>query len=367
MPAHAGSSGGALMDRSTPPSVDPQDRVWFDPPADSVPGSYGSVDQFDTIAGGPTSLPAGTFVFGPGGSPGGSRLVRTLLSVGLVVLLVAGGLVFWFSRSGGGGVALAIEMPAGQQLDYLMTMSMQGTVSAGGATQPVDVGMSGRVGWHVVSVDADGVATVELKLSKLTVNAAGHREKTKNVTVTIEVSRDGRITSGTDLGVLSGQNGGLPGGTQFMPILPDHPVKPGETWSQGYEQHMNLGYGSLNISATGTLVHFETDAGHKVAVVQTTERIPVHMTVDLDQVAKAFHIAGMPSGAKISYSGSVNVQEYSWVDTVTKALLKSTSESRFHLDMSFEGFGNDLPNGTNLTFDGSLAMTLSQPGSTVSA
>src|SRR5207249_2041614 len=101
--------------------------------------------------------------------------------------------------------------------------------------------------------------------------------------------------------------------------------------------------------------------------VQTTEAIPIHMTVDLAEVAKAFHVGGVPTKAKITYSGTVNVEEFSWVDTVSRQLLKSTSEAKFHLDATAEGFGDGLPDGTNVSFDGSFGMTLTQTGASVSA
>ncbi len=379
------------MKESTPPPTDPKDRVWFAPPGDTPPASFGpsfgrpelgpgSAPGIGPAASGPRGgapgpvpqmLPTEDFVFNPGGKGLGFGMgdgpLRTILSILVVLAVIGGGLVFWFARSGGGGVALALEMPSGQRIGYTMTMSMQGTISIGNGSQPVDVSAKGRIGWTVLSVDSDGVATVELRFDQMSVAAGGKSVKTKPTTVTVKISKDGRLLSGTDLSVFGREPSGLPGGSQFVPILPDHPVKPGDSWSEGYEQTNDLGYGSISISATGTLVNFEKDGGHKVAVVQTVETIPIHMTVDLSEVANRFHIGGIPAGSKITYSGSVNVQEYSWVDTVSKQLLKSTSDARFQLDMTFEGFGHGIPDGANVTFDGSMDMSITQEGASVGA
>jgi hypothetical protein len=143
-----------------------------------------------------------------------------------------------------------------------------------------------------------------------------------------------------------------------MPILPDHAVKPGDSWSEGYQQTSDLGYAPVDIQATGTLIRFETDGGHRVAVVQTTENIPVHMTVQMSDVAKAMNLPNVPAAAKVAYSGNVNVQTYSWLDTTTSQLLKSSSDAKFDLTMVFSGFGPPALEGASISFDGTLSTSL---------
>ena len=353
------------MTKTPPPGAEPQDPVWFDPPDDlaadfgpaPVPGpGPGAASHPGAPTSVPQALPAEHFVYG---RPYTGRGGRTLVAVGVVVALVAGALVFWYARSGGGGVALALDMTKGQSMGYAMTLSMNGTLSVEGQTQQIDARVSGHIAWKVASVDADGTATVELHLTKLAARSGSKSVKLKATTVTVKVSRDGRLLSGTDLSVLGRTQSGLPGGSQFMPILPDHPVKPGDSWSQGYQQSSDLGYGPIDIQATGTLIRFETDGGHRVAVVQTTENIPVHLTVKMSEVAKAMNLPNVPASAKVTYSGSVNVQTYSWLDTSTSQLLKSSSDAKFNLTMVFSGFGHGVPDGSSISFDGSMTMSLS--------
>lgn len=49
---------------------------------------------------------------------------------------------------------------------------------------------------------------------------------------------DGRILSGANLGITTGEVGGpgIPGMDQFLPVLPDRPVVAGDTWSTHFEQ-----------------------------------------------------------------------------------------------------------------------------------
>jgi len=303
----------------------------------------------------PQALPSEQFAFG---KPYTGRSGRTLVTVGVIVALVAGALVFWFSRSGGGGVALALDMSKGQSMGYAMSMSMNGTLSVEGQSQQFDARVSGNVAWKVASVDADGTATVALHLTKLSARSGSKTLKLKATTVTVKASRGGRLLSGTDLSVFGRSQSGVPGGSQFMPILPDHPVKPGDSWSPGYQQSSDLGYGPIDIQATGTLIHFESESGHRVAVVQTTENIPLHMTVKMTEVAKAMNLPKVPASAKVTYSGTVNVQTYSWLDTATSQVLKSSSDAKFNMTMVFSGFGRGVPDGMSVSFDGSMMMSL---------
>jgi hypothetical protein len=338
--------------------------VWFDPP-DDIAGDFGpgpgpgpAGDVRSPAPPVPQALPGEAFAFG---KPHTARGGRTLLTIGVLVALVAGFVFFWFSRSSGAGVALALDMSKGQSMSYLMSLHLDGTLSVDGQSQQIAATVDGRIGWKVVSVDADGTATVAMHLTKVVAGIGTKTVKLKATTVAVKVSHDGRLLSGTDLSVFGHSQSGLPGGSQFMPILPDHPVKPGDSWSEGYQQASDLGYAPIEIQATGTLIRFETDSGHRVAVVQTTENIPIHMTVQMSEVAKALNLPNVPASAKINYSGSVNVQAYSWLDTTTRQVLKSNSNAKFDLTMVFNGFGPGVPDGTSISYDGTLQMTLATP------
>ncbi len=363
-----------MNSRTPPPGPDPSDSAWFDPPDDIAgdfgpgpgtgyspgygpgpvgPGAGGGKTRVSTAAV-PKTLPDEAFVFG---KPHTGRGGRALVAVGVVVALLAGVLFFWFSRSSGGGVALALDMSKGQSTGYAMSMEMKGALLIGGKSRQFDARVDGHVGWTVASVDADGTATVEMHLAKLRTRSGSTTYRPHATTITVKVSRDGRLLSGTDLAVFGRSQSGLPGASQFMPILPDHTVKPGDSWSEGYQQTSDLGYAPINIQATGTLVRFETDGGHRVAVVQTTENIPVHMTVKLADVAKAMNLPPSPPGAEIAYSGNVNVQSYAWLDTATSQLRRSSTDATFDMTMVLDGFAPAF-DGASIRFNGTLSMSM---------
>jgi hypothetical protein len=62
----------------------------------------------------------------------------------------------------------------------------------------------------------------------------------------------------------------------------------------------------------------------------------------------------------MTYAGQIDVIQYSWVDVDSKQLVKSTTDARFHIDMTAEGLGPAIPNGSTLKFDGSMELSLIQ-------
>lgn len=291
---------------------------------------------------------------------GARRISRSLLAIGVVLLLVAGSLVFWFSRAGGGGVALAIEMHPGAPTAYLMMLKIQGTVAENGTSESISGSVDAHLAWKVVTVDADGIADVQLTLSKISARSGGKGSKVKGpIHMTVRIAPDGRMLGGTDLSFLGDGTGGLPGTSQFMPVLPDHPVKPGETWSMGYEQTNTVGYGSIDVAATGRLLSVRSQSGRRIATIETKETVPLHLTLDVAQLAKAYGVKDVPKGAKITYSGQVNVTQYSWIDTQAKQLVRSTTDASFQVDMTVEGVPGS-PNGATLTLDGSMSLGMTQ-------
>src|SRR5205807_948038 len=154
----AGSRRSVMDQTNVPPPIS-SGHDWFEPPTSAFPPGM------DPPPAPPALFPVEeTFVFGSG--RGGGGFGRIALTILLILALTAGGVVFWFSRSGGGGVALALEMPRGQSIGYLMNVTMQGTVSGEGQSEQVSASVSARAAWKVQSVDADGVSTVELRIWK---------------------------------------------------------------------------------------------------------------------------------------------------------------------------------------------------------
>ena len=290
---------------------------------------------------------------------------RVLVAVPVVVALVVGGLALMLAR--GSGTALALSLAKGQHLSYRMAVSLDGTFSFEGQAEPVSTRLSGDVSWRVASVDAKGVATVQMTMSNLTGESAGLRFPSPGrITTSLRIAPDGRIVSGGDLGVAGsmGTPGGLPGSSQITPILPDRAVKPGDSWSKSFDQANPFGRGALHYTARGTLLRYETVGGHKTAVIRTSLSSPLDVTIDFDKLTGLLGGAnGLPAGASVAYTGSATVRSTSWVDTVTKQMVRSSASGPMKVIMVLHGFGPPIPDGSEISFDGTVSVTLSQPSS----
>jgi len=209
---------------------------------------------------------------------------------------------------------------------------------------------------------ANGVATVWSTLWEDTVEITGKVTKQRHpMAVHARIASDGQMVSGSELTVGGSGAAGPPGTSEFTPILPDHAVKPGDSWSRTYEQANPFGEGTLHVSVSGSLVSVEPDdSGHDVALIKTSATVPLDLTIDAAKVADSMDLGRMPAKTKIAFSGSIDATGFSWVDVPTQQLLKSTTDAHFHLKMTIRGAEPEVPDGTVISIDGSVQMGLTQ-------
>ena len=161
---------------------------------------------------------------------------------------------------------------------------------------------------------------------------------------------------------------GLPGSSQITPILPDRTVKPGDSWTKSFDQANPFGRGGLHYTAHATLLRYETVGRHKTALIRTSLSSPIDMTIDLDKLDRFVgrppaSSVGLPAGASVDYTGSATLRSTSWLDTVTKQMVRSSASARLGMTMVFHGLGPSLPDGSEIHFEGTLSMALTQPSS----
>jgi hypothetical protein len=298
----------------------------------------------------------------------------------LAVALVAGATVFVLAQGGGSAEAqpLALRFVEGQTQTYEIGMTMDARIASDlpdfPGEIPLDMEMSEVVTWTVVSVDDEGMATIEVSVSDVSGTVSGFEipaDATEMPSTEIVIAPDGRIVSidGIPLGAFGGlgemPGAGVPGMGQLTPILPDEgtAVAPGDTWEKNYSQEMPFGEGAIEISTTSRYDRNEDVDGREAAVIVTEMTIPFELAFDLGDVAAFAEELGVtgPTGlgamgdAAISYSGRAAITQTSFVDLDAEELLRVEGSGDVDLEMAFSRIaGSD---GT-MTVTGTFTQTL---------
>ena len=182
----------------------------------------------------------------------------------------------------------------------------------------------------VNSVDLSGTADITLALShvtmKQTANGISSTTSTSVPSKEIRVGPDGRLQSinGKDVGVQV--IGGVYGGAALISaLLPDHPVKARDTWSQEFDIGMipgSGGAGGVHVVAESTYLRDETIQGVDAAVVQTKTTETIHAAYDPSLDTRA-----TVKGGSTAFQGTRTVYVTSWIDPSNHRVMKSQVKS----------------------------------------
>ena len=296
----------------------------------------------------PVPSPAESWTFVGGRSARtlpGSRFAKIGVAVGVIVLLIAVGVVFVLPK-GGGGRALALGFQQGGDLTYRMSMGMDGSISIAGQSAPFRMQVNATVSMKVQSVDSNGNATVNVSIKNISFKsdpAVPYDTVPKTLDQTMVIAPDGRILEG-GLGLSSVGAGGqtAPGWDQFAPLLPSEAVAPGDTWSQDTDVPLPFGDDTMHVSTESKLLAFADEDGREVAVVKTSTKVPFDFTVSLVDILKttgeSAEDVGIPAGSdlQIAYGGDMTMETTSRLDTTSKQLLGSVSDGTMNIKFHFE-------------------------------
>jgi hypothetical protein len=297
----------------------------------------------DAFAAGPTA-PA----------PKRRPLALVIGALAVVVAVVAGFLVFRSSGPGGEARALTLAFQEGDSTTYDIHTSMTGTIDADAyGTMPVDMDMTETVTWKITSVDPDGVATVEVTVDSMSGTVNGMAVPDVGATtppMTMRIAPDGRILTAGGLSFSSSAEttgGGFPGMDQMTPLLPDHPVAPGDSWTKSFSQDFPFGQGSIEYTTHSTFDRYEDVNGVQAAVIVTNFSLPLDFTLDFGKMMKELGGSfGDTSGssdladlkhATMAYKGQGTFAMTSWMDPATRVMLKSSSRGDFDMAITFSG------------------------------
>jgi hypothetical protein len=277
------------------------------------------------------------------------------VTLGLVVVLAAGAVVFLISRGGGGGVALAMSFRQGPTWRYRVHASVDMTMSSGDRAVPVKADAVATVAMKVVSVDPDGAATLAVRVARISATVNGRRVPLppSQTRQTLRISSDGRVLSGS-LPAVGGQGGaGLaPGLNQLAPLLPGDPVRAGDTWSRQTDVPFPLGSGALSLSERLTLVRYQKVHGVRTAVIQDHGTLPLDLTLDVARAAQALGQSApdLPPGAsdQIAYRGAIAFDQTSWFAPGAGRLVSMSCRASIESTISFQGSsqGSTVPDIT---------------------
>ncbi len=209
----------------------------------------------------------------------------------------------------------------------------------------------------VQSVDSAGVADLTIALSNVVIKSQsnGITNTTTGLTMPaleIKVGADGRLVSVNRMSYGSefsfgGMGIGMGAGI-VSAVLPDAPVKAGDTWSKDYDQGNPLGSGAVHITTHSKYLRDESFLGVSAAVVETLSTGAIDVSVDPSKLG-AIPTAGSPSTSPgftlptyglgpiqgITIKGNSTSDVTSWVDPGDHRILKSHMTSTTADNLSF--------------------------------
>jgi len=221
---------------------------------------------------------------------------------------------------------LSLAYKPGDTYKYRFHSTTKQTATMSGMAVPVNIETTADESVTVKAVTASGDAQLAVTLSNLTVKTSmggvtNTTTGTPSTTVDIELAPDGRLVTvaGNHVAASSPLLAFTSLGASFFisAILPDHAVKPGDTWTKEYDQATPGDKGAVHITAKSSYLRDESAGGVNAAVVETRST----GNIDVDTTATASK-DGMPG---ISVKGTFATDVTTWIDPSGHRIVKSHS------------------------------------------
>jgi hypothetical protein len=268
--------------------------------------------------------------------------------------------------------AIRLAYKAGDSYKYSLHFVLNYTIGVQGVSLPLDLDMSGKESVKVKSVDSSGVADLSITLTdmsaKVSVNGTTNTTTTASSTVEVKVGPDGHVIS-VNGSAMSG-SGSLPGlsGTDsglISAILPDKPVKPGDTWTKNYDDTNFMGStGTLHVTTDNKYLRDDKVSNINAAVVESKIDASLDLTFDTSSLgggSSLFPARGGSSGLQsMSMKGTTKSDVTSYIDASAGHILKShstgTVDATINLNMAA---GSAAPGLTGpITFKGTQTLDM---------
>lgn len=233
--------------------------------------------------------------------------------------------------------SISLAYKTGDTARYSFHLVMKYTIAASGMSIPLDMDLGAKEAVTVKSVDSSGTADLSVDISNVTIKMS--MSGTTNTTTTktggtldMKVAKDGRVLSIN--GDAFGSSTALPGitGTQggvVSAILPDHPVKPGDTWTKSYDVPNPLGATTVHATSNNTYLRDENVGSVKTAVIESKINTNLDMTIDLSSMLGASGAppsTGVAAGTEtLSMKGTSSSDTTTWIDTGARRIVRTHS------------------------------------------
>jgi len=266
---------------------------------------------------------------------------------------------------------LSLAYKAGDTYKYNFHTALKYTIGAEGMSVPLNMDISAKETLTVKSVDSSGTADVSIAVSdmslKMTVNGTTNTTTTTTTTnVDMKIASDGRILSingntfgNNTLPGMTGSQGGL-----VTAILPDKPVKPGDTWTKDYDQPNPIGSGVSHVTTNNKYLRDEKVGSVDTAVVDSKVNTSFNLNIDLASMAGQGGSL-IPSGAAtelqgITMAGTSATDVTSRIDAGAHRVVKTHSSGTVDGTMSLNmAAGATTPALTGpITLKGTIALDM---------
>lgn len=256
--------------------------------------------------------------------------------------------------------ALSLNYKSGDIYKYKFDTASKQTMVAGGLDVPTDVDMTADETVAVKAVDSTGTADLAITLGNLVIKTtSGGITNTltgiPDSTVDARVAADGRLISsdsnqfgtGSPFLAFTGLSGGF-----VSAVLPATAVKPGDTWSNNYDQAIPDGSGGIHVSSTSTYLRDESVSGVRAAVVETRRTGTMDVTLGSSSSAGAqASPSPVPVTATIPEQGmaikaTITSDVTTWIDPGARRILKSHSTVKENGTMTIDLSGLTIPSMT---------------------
>ena len=234
---------------------------------------------------------------------------------------------------------LTLAFKSGQTYKYKFHSATKQAITMGAISIATSIDVTADESVKVNSVDSTGTADITVTMSNLTMKTVtGDVTNTTTIangdTSEMKIASDGLpVQAGGS--AITGTNPFLAfsalGGSFFISaILPDHPVKPGDTWTKSYDQ-TNPGptTGTIHIAGNSKYLRDETLNGIKAAVVETKSTGTIDLALDASKLGTGSGTPQIPGGAMSSMTvkGTLTTDVTSWIDPSGHRVMKTHSTS----------------------------------------